>query len=94
MWSTNCRAKDCDASYVGQTKRQLKTRVKEHKSNTKLDSNKPFVISEHIISFNHSIDWENVEILDIEHNYFKTDFGDDDIKEEKMALISKRILSC
>jgi len=22
--------KDCDASYVGQTKRQLKTRIKEH----------------------------------------------------------------
>jgi len=40
--------KGCDASYVGQTKRQLKTRVKKHKSNKKLDPNKPSVVSEHI----------------------------------------------
>jgi len=44
-----------NVSYVGQTKRQLKTRVKEHKSNKKLDPNKLSVISEHINLFNHSL---------------------------------------
>jgi len=63
--------KDCDASYIGQTKRQLKTRIKEHKSNIKLDPNKISVISEHINSFNHSFNWDNIKILDVEHNYFK-----------------------
>jgi len=29
--------KNCDASYVGQTKRQLQTRIKEHNNNTMMD---------------------------------------------------------
>jgi len=64
VYKISCR--DCDASYVGQTKRQLKTRLKEHKSNVKLDSNKLSVISEHINLFNHTFNWDNVEILDVE----------------------------
>jgi len=62
---------DCNASYVGQTKRQLKTRIKEHYNNIKLPSSKPSVITEHIIKCSHSFDWDNVEILDTESNYFK-----------------------
>jgi len=76
--------KDCDASYVGQTKRQLKTRIKEHKSNIKLDPNKYSVVSKHIKSFNYSFDWEKVEVLDIEYNYFKRlTFEMIHIKEQK-----------
>jgi len=63
--------KDCDASYVGQTKRKLKTRINEHKSNIKMDSNKHSVISKHIIELDHNFDWNNVKILDIERNYQK-----------------------
>jgi len=46
--------KDCDASYIGQTKIQLKTRIKEHSSNIKLNSSKHSVISEHILQFSHT----------------------------------------
>jgi len=53
--------KDCDVSYVGQTKRQLLTRVKEYISNIRLDPIKHSVVSEHIITFNHSFDWMNVK---------------------------------
>jgi len=63
--------KDCDASYVEQTKRQLCTRLQEHKANIKLDCSKHSVISEHIKNFNHSFDWAGVEILDTEHKYHK-----------------------
>jgi len=63
--------KDCDASYVGQTKRQLKTRVKEHSNNLKSLSSNPLVITEHILRHLHSFDWENVKILDTESNYYK-----------------------
>jgi len=37
-----------EATYVGQTKRQLRTRLKEHKNNLKQDQSKYSVISEHI----------------------------------------------
>jgi len=62
---------DVNTTYVGQTKRQLKTRVKEHVNNIRLDPSKHSVISEHITNFNHNFDWENVKILDHEHNYHK-----------------------
>jgi len=60
--------KDCDASYVGQTKRQLKTRLREHMNNIRQDYSKHTVVSEHIVNFNHAFDWESVQILDHEHN--------------------------
>ena len=62
--------KDCDSSYVGQTKRQLKTRVSEHKADIKKASS-PSVISIHRIGSNHDFDWENVKILDKEPSYVK-----------------------
>lgn len=61
--------KDCNATYVGQTKRQLKTRVNEHIKNIK-QSNLS-VISQHIINYNHTIDRDNIKILDHECNFYK-----------------------
>ncbi|KAG5317335.1 CYB protein, partial [Acromyrmex heyeri] len=43
---------DCDVSYVGQTKRQLKTRLHEHDIN--ISSKSPSVISNHRIEENHN----------------------------------------
>jgi hypothetical protein len=65
------KCNDYDASYVGQTKRKLNTRIKEHTNNIKLDSLKHSVISEHITRYNHSIDWNNTLILDTEPKYYK-----------------------
>jgi len=62
---------ECDASYVGQTKRQLITRIKEHKSSTKPDQSKISVVSNHILQTKHRFDWNNTRVLDIEHNYYK-----------------------
>jgi len=79
--------KDCEASYVGQTKRQLKTRLKEHKNNVKLDQSKHSVISEHIIKYNHSFDWENTKIMDYESRYYKRIVSEMiHIKEQKVRL--------
>jgi len=49
VYKINCR--NCDASYVGQTKRQLNTRIKEHINNVRLDPSKHSVVSEHIKNF-------------------------------------------
>jgi hypothetical protein len=69
VYKINCN--NCDASYVGQTKRKLNTRIKEHINNIKLDSSRHSVISEHIIHCNHSFDWKNAIILDTEPRYYK-----------------------
>jgi len=78
---------NCDATYVGQTKRQLRTRLKEHKNNFKQDRSKHSVISEHIIKYNHSFDWDNTKIMDQESKYFKRIVSEMiHIKEQKAGL--------
>ncbi|KYN09482.1 hypothetical protein ALC57_18401, partial [Trachymyrmex cornetzi] len=63
--------KYCDASYVGQTKRKLKTRLDEHRNHINRNSNNQSVITEHRIEFNHDFDLENVAILDEERSLNK-----------------------
>jgi len=44
---------DCEASYVGQIKRQLRTRINEYISDIRKKNGSPSVISEHRINHNH-----------------------------------------
>jgi len=60
------RCAQCDASYVGQTCRLLKTRINEHLSHIRRNTNQNSVITEHRLKFSHEFDWDNVEILDEE----------------------------
>lgn len=64
VYRINC--KDCDASYVGQTKRQLNTRISEHKNHIRRGMSGHSVITDHRISSNHDFDWDNVSVLDNE----------------------------
>ncbi|KYN08288.1 hypothetical protein ALC62_00718, partial [Cyphomyrmex costatus] len=61
---------NCDRSYVGQTKRNLKTRIKGHRADIKKLHNKS-VVSKHQMECNHTMDWDNVHILDNEPSYMK-----------------------
>jgi len=56
---------------MGQSKRQLKTRINEHEKNVKFDESKHSVITKHMIKNNHTFNWHNVKIIDYETNYFK-----------------------
>jgi len=47
---------NCDASYVGQTKRLLKNRISEHKNHIKRNSNHVSVITNHRRTFEHEFD--------------------------------------
>ncbi|XP_039312235.1 uncharacterized protein LOC120359297 [Solenopsis invicta] len=88
VYKLNCN--DCNASYVGQTKRKLKTRIKEHVNNIKFETAKISVISEHRLQQNHSINWENVKILDFEPNYHKRLISEMiHINEQKNGLTQK-----
>jgi len=56
---------------VGQTGRQLKTRISEHKNHISRNTTTHSVITEHRLQFNHEFDRDGVEILDVERNYNK-----------------------
>jgi len=75
MFKTNIvykiQCNECDVSYVGQTKRQIRTRIKEHKNNIKLDETRHSVIIDHIVNHKHTFDWNDVRIMDSESNYNK-----------------------
>jgi len=76
---------------VGQTKRQLKTRVKEHVNNIKLKSTRQSVITNHILESRHEFDWSNVKILDHEPNYNKRLVSEMlHIKEQKKRVNSQK----
>ncbi|KYN20260.1 hypothetical protein ALC57_07164, partial [Trachymyrmex cornetzi] len=62
---------NCDASYVGQTKRKLSTRLKEHQSDIRKNTGSPSVITDHRITFDHNFQWDSVRILDNEPSYGK-----------------------
>lgn len=57
---------DCDAVYVGQTSRQLRTRISEHRNDIRRNNTTHSVITEHRLEFDHDFDWDNVKILDNE----------------------------
>jgi len=61
----------CDASYVGQTKRVLHTRVGEHRCHIRRNLAQLSVITDHRLQAEHDFDWDNVKVLDQESNYNK-----------------------
>lgn len=65
------KCNDCHAVYVGQTKRQLITRIKEHKDNINRPQDSFSVVSLHRMDENHDFTWNNIEILNREPYYYK-----------------------
>lgn len=58
---------DCDAKYVGETKRNLKFRIREHKDDLSKGGNKSNV-AYHSITENHKINFDEVKIIYFENN--------------------------
>lgn len=69
VYKINCL--NCEASYVGQTRRQLLKRINEHRDHIKRNTAQISVITEHRLNCSHEFDWGKVEILDEETNYNK-----------------------
>ncbi|KYN22605.1 hypothetical protein ALC57_04988, partial [Trachymyrmex cornetzi] len=84
VYKINCL--NCECSYVGQTKRKLKTRIKEHRADINR-ANNPSVVSQHRIKYNHDMDWDGVEILDLEPFFYKRSISEMvHIKKQKRGL--------
>lgn len=70
IYNLDCRG--CESNYVGQTKRRVSMRVREHCRYNFCQFKAPYnVISTHFINNNHEFDFQNVRILDIDPNLIK-----------------------
>ena len=54
----------CGQVYIGETKRRLETRLKEHRYACKKGMTEISVVAEHAWENSHSIDWEEMSVLD------------------------------
>jgi hypothetical protein len=60
---------DCEKEYLGQSKRQFGTRLKEHqKAVSTLDKGKS-TLAEHVCYTKHEIAWENSKVLTTNNRY-------------------------
>jgi len=66
VYSVPCQ--DCEATYVGQTGRQLATRMDEHRRAVTSCDTATSAIAEHAWSADHRIDWDAAEVLETEVN--------------------------
>ena len=62
VYQLNC--KDCEAVYVGETKRTLNIRAEEHITAIKSASKRSHT-AEHCWKYNHDFDWEREKVLDL-----------------------------
>ena len=65
VYKINCR--DCDASYVGETKRALQTRVSEHRRAIENMDFSGSALAQHAWEHDHHIDWTSTCILGESH---------------------------
>ena len=60
---------NCEFVYVGQTKRDLKSRVAEHKRAVKNAEPEKSALCEHLMLFDHRINWEESSVLKYVNSY-------------------------
>ena len=83
---------ECDKVYIGETGRQLKIRLKEHKANAKSNNIKNMSgLSQHIKNEKHEINWDDAEILDRDNNYQRRKFKEAvAINKNKENILNKK----
>ena len=68
MYKIPCN--DCEDTYIGETGRSLKDRLKEHKRAFRLNYPTQSAVAEHAIDTGHNIGWENAHIIDSESHFW------------------------
>ena len=63
IYKINCVCSDC---YIGETGRPMATRMKEHKADCRYARFERSAVAEHAWMDGHEMDWENIEVLDVE----------------------------
>ena len=69
VYKVSCQ--NCAFVYIGQTKRDLKSRIKEHQRTIKFQRPEKSALCQHSMENDHLIDWSEVKILKGEREYLK-----------------------
>lgn len=71
VYKINCL--DCDGCYIGHTGKRLEQRIQDHKNDCRLRRSNGYgtALSSHSLELQHSFDFANPQILDIERNKSK-----------------------
>ena len=64
-------SRDRNAAYVGETECNIRTRKREHVDAIKTFNTKKSALSQHVMDFDHSIDWDNAKILKSEPHVYR-----------------------
>ena len=63
--------KDCPKGYIGQSGHTLECRMKEHKRAVERGNTDMSAIAQHAWRNNHRVDWEAVNVLDVNTEWYK-----------------------
>jgi len=72
IYSIPCH--DCDQRYIGETKRCLETRHKEHMADVKYRHFDRSALARHVFDLGHSMDWQQSKDLEFESDFHKRRF--------------------
>ena len=68
VYSVKC---SCDREYIGETKRPLNVRIKEHRDNTRKGLTEKSKIAQHCWSESHKMCWDEARIIHREPHFYK-----------------------
>ena len=79
---------ECGESYVGETKRPLAVRIKEHQKHTRLGETTRSGIAEHVWTNQHRIKWSETKVLYKEQHWRKRKFVETAFIENNTGIFS------
>ena len=85
VYQISCRY--CNAVYVGEAGRSVRARKREHADAVETFNTKKSALSQHVMDFDHRIDWDNVKILKSESHAYRR-------RVAKSFLINQKACSC
>ena len=80
---------DCPFVYIGQTKRDLQSRLSEHKRAIKYQRPEKSALCEHSITLDHIIDWNEATILSTEKDCTKRLFAESWLINKSSNVINR-----
>ena len=87
VYKIPCADCECEFVYVGQTKRDLKSRVAEHKRAVKNMEPEKFALCEHIMLFDHRFNWKESTVSKYVDSYHRRLFAE--ITNAHTSLINR-----